>query len=224
MESKMKKSEFKALIFEFLCEALQDRARKAIQEGDLRKKNTPDPVINEEGETLPDNVDIMLNKFPTLKHCLIRLQTENFREFVSGIDWVSPKPTEFRVNLTNGQSFNLKWMGKDFEATISGKKYYLGELINFQRALEKLSILYQEGPVAPEGNQDFSGDSRGKDDYTSGGGGGNFPGSEGPGGDFSEPGPEPEGGEAPEPSSEGGGEEPEEDMSSQEVDFEGGEL
>tara|TARA_E500000318_G_scaffold93248_1_gene92249 strand:+ start:56 stop:1072 length:1017 start_codon:yes stop_codon:yes gene_type:complete len=103
--------------------------------------------VETEGAELPDATDEMLQKFPTLKKTIVRLMTDDFKEFVGTIDYISPRPTAFRVNLTNGQSFTLKWMGKNFEATILGKRYYLGQLSNFQQALDKLSILYKEGPV-----------------------------------------------------------------------------
>lgn len=136
----------------------------------LLREGRDEDMVYAEGAELPDATDQMLAKFPTLKHALIRLQTEKFTEFVNSIDWISPKPTEFRINLKNGQNFTLKWMGKDFEATISGKKYYLGQLTDFQQALKKLVILYQEGPMGEEptgndnpgeGNADIGGNGMG---------------------------------------------------------------
>ena len=204
----MKKSELKKLVFEAICNFYQNSYRKALEEG------KESDMVFSEGEVLPDNMDIMLSKFPTLKHALSRLMTDQFSEFVSGIDWISPKPTQFRINLKNGQNFTMKWAGKDFEATILGKRYYIGQLIGFQQALNKLAILYQEGPMGeeeeeqpsennfPEPESKFSGDS-----------GGNFPGT-------SEPSPEPASGETPPES-----EEPEgEDMGNKEIDFEADET
>ena len=73
--------------------------------------------VNEGDESvLPDSTDQILAKFPTLKHCLVRLHTDDYPEFVAGIDWISPKPTGFRINLKNGQNYILTWKGKDFEA------------------------------------------------------------------------------------------------------------
>ena len=100
-----------------------------------------------EGAALPTGMEQILAKFPTLEHALVRLHSDDWRQFVQGIDWVSPRPTVFRINLTNGQDYTLKWLGKDFEAEISGKKYYIGQIGDYQQALTKLSILYQEGPM-----------------------------------------------------------------------------
>lgn len=206
----MKRSELKQIIFECYLEYLRRGTDFQLLKEDQDKE---DNMIYGEGATLPDSTDMMLSKFPTLRHCLIRLQTENFKDFVASIDYISPKPTEFRINLTNGQSFELKWMGKDFEATISGKRYYLGELIDFQQALEKLSILYKEGPISPEeeGGEGGPGDER---EPAGGGGGGDFPGEPASG---EMPEEEPEGGEeenAEAPESEAG------DMEEEPIDFE----
>lgn len=205
----MKKSELKAIIFETLCEYYQDTYRRAL----LKEDKSRDMVFAE-GETLPNNTDIMLGKFPTLKHALQRLMTDQFTEFISGIDWISPKPTEFRINLKNGQNFLLKWMGKDFEANVSGKSYYIGQLADFQQALNKLAILYQEGPMGEEEpEQNSAGGPDTDSSFTGGGSGGDFPGG-GPSG--SEPESSADGEE--ESSAEGG--EEGKDMGSQEIDFE----
>ena len=164
--------------------------------------------LEAEGAELPDATDEMLQKFPTLKKTIVRLMTDDFKEFVGTIDYISPRPTAFKVNLTNGQSFTLKWMGKNFEATILGKRYYLGQVGSFQQALDKLSILYKEGPVEkPE--DELEGGAGGEADFgdtgsSAGGGGGDFPGDDAAGDDlggedlgdedlgFEEPGEEPE--------------------------------
>lgn len=206
----MKKSELKNIIWECYIDYLRRGTDFQLLKEDQDKE---DNMIYGEGATLPDSTDMMLGKFPTLRHCLIRLQTENFKDFVASIDYISPKPTEFRINLTNGQSFELKWMGKDFEATISGKRYYLGELIDFQQALEKLSILYKEGPIS-SGEEGSEGGPENDREPAGGGGGGNFPG-------------EPASGEAPEEEPEAGEEENAEapeseagDMEDEPIDFE----
>lgn len=215
----MKRKQFKSIVFEAICKYYQGEYRKALLTED-RDKNSNMVFAESEGEALPDSMEIMLNKFPTLRHGLQRLMTDQYSEFVSGIDWVSPKPTQFRINLKNGQNFTLKWMGKDFEATISGKRYYLGQLVDFQQALNRLSILYTEGPMGketeqPEGGEEMGGESSG---FT-GGGAADFP------GESPEGGPEMssadlEGGEAAGPETEPveGGED--KDMSDQEIDFE----
>ena len=206
--------ELKDLIFECYLSELRKQHRQDTLVEDKDKENNM--VFGEAGDQLPDATDQMLAKFPTLKHALVRLHSEQYPEFVAGVEWVSPKPTMFRVELTNGQNYTLKWLGKDFEANISGKNYYLGQLIGFQQALRKLSDLYQEGPISSEDEEsaEESPDDRG----ASGSGGGDFPGG---GADFGEPGgeEEPAEGGSENPESEGG-----EDMSNQDIDFEADDI
>ena len=90
---------------------------------------------------LEDATDTILAKFPTVKQALVKLQTEDFKEFVESIDWISPRPTSFRVNLKNGQDYILKWTGKTFEAQILGKRYVLSNIADYQQAIDKLAIL-----------------------------------------------------------------------------------
>ena len=206
--------ELKDLIFECYLSELRKQHRQDTLVEDKDKENNM--VFGEAENQLPDATDQMLAKFPTLKHALVRLHSEQYPEFVAGVEWVSPKPTMFRVELTNGQNYTLKWLGKDFEANISGKNYYLGQLIGFQQALRKLSDLYQEGPISSEDEESAEEDP--DDKGAPGSGGGDFLGG---GADFSEPGGEEE-------SAEGGSENPEseggEDMSNQDIDFEADDI
>ena len=98
----------------------------SVNESLLDQVNEQEPEPEEPGEdkgaVLEDATDKILGKFPTLRTAIIKLQTEDFKEFVESIDWISPRPTSFRVNLKNGQDYILKWTGKTFEAQIlSGK-------------------------------------------------------------------------------------------------------
>ena len=138
-----------------------------------------EPDMSAPKETvLEDATDTMLAKFPTLKAAIIRLQTEDFKEFVDSIDWISPRPTEFRINLKNGQDYILKWTGTGFEAQIQGKRYYINKISDYQQALDKLAILYKEGPMSGAGEEPADVDTGGG----GGGGGGDFPGDDAGGG------------------------------------------
>jgi len=166
----------------------------------------------EKGAVLEDATDKMIQKFPTLKSALIKLQTEDFKEFVESIDWISPRPTAFKVNLTNGQDYILKWLGEGFEAQILGKRYYINKISEYQQALDKLSVLYKEGPM---GSPEEPAEPADTDSGSSGGGGGDFPGEDGgaSGGDAGDL-PADLGGE--ETGEEGGGA----DLTDEPVDFE----
>lgn len=206
---KITKKELKNLVQECYLEYFQRRAAAVLME-DAEKDGD---MVYGEGAQLPDASDQILAKFPTLKHALIRLHSDDWQEFVQGVEWVSPRPTIFRIKLTNGQDYTLQWMGKDFEAEISGKKYYIGQLTGYQQALNKLAVLYQEGPLGQDSEEDMEGGEEGDDmgggDFGGGGGGGDFPGGE-------------EGGEAPEGGEEGSEEGGDEgaDVGGEDIDFE----
>ena len=67
-----------------------------------------------------------LTKFPELKLVIIDLLTSDFDKFLESIDWVSPRPTTFRINLLNGENFMLEFNERSWVAKVEGKKYYLG--------------------------------------------------------------------------------------------------
>lgn len=181
--------------------------------------NEEEPTPEEEPDmeapketVLEDATDEILGKFPTLKKAIIKLQTDQFKEFVDSIDWISPRPSSFRVNIKNGQYYILKWTGTGFEAQILGKRYYIDKIDEYQQALDKLARLYKEGPMSGAGE----GEPADTDSGGGGGGGGDFPGGEGgaeggeEGGDVDALAGDDAGGE------EGGGA----DLGGEEIDFE----
>ncbi|CAB4125038.1 hypothetical protein UFOVP54_52 [uncultured Caudovirales phage] len=152
----------------------------------------------EEGAVLKTSTQEILGKFPTVKKTLTSLFTPEFPEFVTDVRWVVPKPSTFAVDLKNGQSFNIKWMGKGFEAQIEGKKYFLNDLPDYQQALDKINDLLKNGPITQ--GEEPGGEEFGNEPAPAGGGGGDFPGAEAGGGE--EAGAEAEA--APEGGEEGG--------------------
>ena len=86
-----------------------------------------------------------LTKFPELKEIIISLLTADFDPFLSSIDWVAPRPTTFRINLRNDQNFYLIWMGRSWIAQIEGKKYYLLNLPEEERAVEAIARILRYG-------------------------------------------------------------------------------
>jgi len=89
-----------------------------------------------------------LTKFPELKKVIVTLLTADFNSFVASIDWVAPRPTTFRVNLKNDQEFYLIWMNRSWIAQVEGKKYYLLNLPEEERAVEAIARILRYGPVA----------------------------------------------------------------------------
>ena len=197
---------------------------KIIKESlyDLMYEDEEDPTPEEDPNpdagpetVLEDATDTILAKFPTVKAAIIKLQTEDFKEFVDSIDWISPRPTTFRINLKNGQNYILKWTGKGFEAQIAGKRYDITKINDYQQALDKLNLLYKDGPMKGAGEEE--GGDFGGDDAGGGGGGGDFPGGDAAGGGGEDLGGDDAGADAG--GEEGGGE----DLSDEPIDFEAGE-
>ena len=186
---------------------------------EVEEEPTPEEEPNTDApkETvLEDATDKILGKFPTLKAALTKLHTEDFKEFINSIDWISPRPTSFRLNLKNGQDYILKWTGKSFQAQILGKRYMISNIADYQQALDKLAILYKEGPMTGAGEDE---ETVPADTSTGGGGGGggDFPGEEG-----GATGGEDPGGEEGEDAGLGDDAEGGEDLSGEPIDFEDG--
>jgi hypothetical protein len=91
-----------------------------------------------------------LTKFPELKQAIIDLLTTEFDNFMSSIDWVSPRPTTFRINLKNDTNFYLIYSKNSWIAQIEGKKYYLLNLPEEERAAEAISRMLRYGPTGGE--------------------------------------------------------------------------
>lgn len=149
----MKKSELRNIILEAYVEV-------------LREAETP---------ALKTSTQEILGKFPTLKKQIVQLLTQEYDEFVEDVKWTVPKPSTFKVVLKNGQSLDLKWTGKGFDATIEGKQYFLNNVTEYQQALDALGRIMQDGPISQgeePGGEDFAAEP------AAGGGGGEFPGAE----------------------------------------------
>jgi len=169
----MKKSELRDIIVEAYVELLRE---------------TP------EVPALKTSTQLILGKFPTLKKSLVKLLTHEFDEFIEDVRWVAPKPTTFTIVLKNGQTFNMKWEGKDFDANIEGKDYYLGTVSSYQQALDSLNRILVNGPISKgeePGAEQFGGEAPPAEPVAGGGGAGAPEGGEAAGADF---GAEPAGG------------------------------
>jgi hypothetical protein len=91
-------------------------------------------------------LEFMLMKYPTLTKTLTDLLTEDFRNYIIGVYIMAPKPTIFKIVLHNNRSFHLIFMGDDkYEAKISGKKYWLASIGEFERATISIAELLMMG-------------------------------------------------------------------------------
>ena len=92
-----------------------------------------------------------LTKFPELKKVIVDLLTLEYDNFLSSIDWVAPRPSTFRINLQNGQMFYLIYGKRSWIAQVEGKKYYLLNLPEEERAAQSIANLLRYGAKVEEG-------------------------------------------------------------------------
>jgi len=95
-----------------------------------------------------------LTKFPELKAVIVDLLTPEYDSFVASIDWVAPRPTTFRINLQNDQMFYLIYGKRSWIAQVEGKKYYLLNLPEEERAAQSIANILRYGAKAEEGAED----------------------------------------------------------------------
>jgi len=99
-----------------------------------------------------DPMQFILRKYVGLKKTLEYLMTPSFEEYITGIYVVAPKPTTFKIVLHNGQFFFLQFMGKAYEATVEGKRYYLMAIGEKERCMVAISRLLRFGsPLKTKG-------------------------------------------------------------------------
>lgn len=91
-----------------------------------------------------------LTKFPELKEIIVDLLTIQFNDFIDSIDWIAPRPTTFRINLRNGESFTLTYTERSWIAQVEGKKYYLLNLDEEERAAESIARILSYGEKVEE--------------------------------------------------------------------------
>jgi len=86
-----------------------------------------------------------ISRFPELKQTIVDLLTVEYNMFLSSIDWVSPKPTTFRINLKNDQNFYLIFGNRSWIAEVEGKSYYLANLPEAGRASDAIARILRYG-------------------------------------------------------------------------------
>ena len=98
-------------------------------------------------------LEFMLQKYPTLTKTLVELLTDDFRNYITGVYIMAPKPTVFKIVLHNNRSFYLTFMGDDkYEAKVSGKKYWLASIGELERATISIAELLMLGtPPSAQG-------------------------------------------------------------------------
>ncbi len=121
--------------------------RKALQEA-------------EEQQRKAEKAMYLVYRFPGLKKLMQDLMSPAFGRYVNGINIVAPKPTTFKVDLTNGQDFSIKYIGKgNFQVKVAGKKYDPLNIGELERASQSIADLLElnyapkEGAETPAGGE-----------------------------------------------------------------------
>ena len=101
-----------------------------------------------------DPMNFILNKYANLDKELRYLLGDNFKEYLTGIYIIADKPTTFKIVLHNNQYFFLTYMGEAYEATISGKRYFLMNTGVRQTAIMAINRLLKWGnPLKTKGSE-----------------------------------------------------------------------
>ena len=104
-----------------------------------------------------DPINYILAKYPTLAKTLQMLMSSAYKDYITGVYIVSPKPTTFKVVLHNNEEFMLTFLGKAYEATVAGKKFYLQTVGERERCMNAITRLLTLGnPIntkGPEGEE-----------------------------------------------------------------------
>jgi hypothetical protein len=98
----------------------------------------------EEQQRKAEKAMYMVYRFPGLKKLMEDLMSPAFGRYVNGINIVAPKPTTFKVDLTNGQDFSIKYIGKgNFNIKVAGKKYDPLNIGELERASQSIADLLE---------------------------------------------------------------------------------
>ena len=133
--------------------------RKAIQEAEEQQKKAEKAMY-------------LIYRFPGLKKSIEELMSPSFGRFITAVDLIAPKPTTFKVTLINGYDYNITYLKKDtYQAKVAGKKYFLLNIGEAERAAQAIADLLDLSPSIKEGEEP----SAAAPPSETGGGGGSTP-------------------------------------------------
>jgi len=105
-----------------------------------------------------DPIGFILKKYPSMTQTLEMLMSGAYKDYITGIYIVAPKPTTFKIVLHNDQNFLLTYLEKAYEAGVAGKKFYLQTIGEKERCMQAIARLLTLGnPIktkGPEGGEE----------------------------------------------------------------------
>ena len=112
----------------------------------LIKEELEDFISSKEAITFEDNpLEFIIQKYPSLDASLNDLLTESYRDYITGIYVIAPKPTTFKILLHNGQEFYMIYGPRAYTVKVSGKKYNLINLNEEEFAIKAIANLLELG-------------------------------------------------------------------------------
>lgn len=119
----------------------------------LIKEELADFITQNKAITFEDNpLEFIIQKYPSLDASLTDLLTPNYRDYITGIYVIAPKPTTFKILLHNGQEFYMVYGPRAYTVKVSGKKYNLINLNEEEFAIKAIAQLLELGmPPGSEG-------------------------------------------------------------------------
>ena len=116
----------------------------------------------EEQQRKAEKAMYLVYRFPGLKKVIEGLMSPVFGNYVNNISITAPKPTTFKVELTNHQNFFVKYLGKGhFNIKIAGKKYNPANLGELERAAQSIADLLELNYAPEDGKNQASGAEKG---------------------------------------------------------------
>lgn len=136
----------KKLIKHLIEQEIKNYLKEAEGETPIQSSMTPVRSFEE------DPMMYILKKYPSLAETLTLLLTDAYKDYITGIYIIAPKPTKFKIVLHNGQFFYLTYLGKAYEAKVLGRRYYLMTIGDKERAILAISGLLELGaPINTKG-------------------------------------------------------------------------
>ena len=129
-----------------------------------------------------DPMGFILRKYEGLNMTLKELMSDDYKQYLTAIFVVAPKPTTFKIVLHNGQYFFQTYMGKThsgpdgvqseiYEANIAGKRFYLDNIGIKERAMNAITRLLKFGaPLKTKGPEGAEESTRPEGENPTGGG------------------------------------------------------
>jgi hypothetical protein len=112
----------------------------------LIKEELADFMHPKEALTFEDNpLEFIIQKYPSLDASLTDLMTADYRDYITGIYVIAPKPTTFKILLHNGQEFYMIYGPRSYMVKVSGKKYNLINLNEEEFAIKSIAQLLELG-------------------------------------------------------------------------------